>query len=102
MEVSLKSSRTWKRATVLSTAVALVAIFLIPSFVRTTANSTQPPQAAATRVSVTAHTPAHYDCGFDPHGADDAIANHQMNALRRSRQFTTQRTSAVRPHNFDH
>src|SRR5205814_486493 len=70
-------------------------------FARTKADSKPTSNESGTRVSITARRPSGYDCGFDARGAEEAIANHRMNALRRSHQFIAASARDIQPHSYD-
>ena len=62
------------RLSAIAIALAMLALSIAPS------SATSQPRARGL------HEPRPFDCGFDPHGAQEELAQGRMRALRRSRQ----------------
>lgn len=82
-------------------AGALAALVLVLSITRTNASNRQTPDNNRTRVHPGGRVPSSYDCGFDGRGAEEAIARHQMHALRSPYQLTVGSRQTDSPRSFD-
>jgi hypothetical protein len=106
MDASSSETNRLRQATVSPTrtvwfAVALAAFVLVLSFARTNADNRQALDDNGKHAQPTDRATAAYDCGFDRRGAEEAIARHQMHALRAPYQLMVRRPQADRPRNFD-
>jgi hypothetical protein len=82
-------------------AGALAALFFASSFTKTNADIKPAPSEDGERVRLTVYAQSAYDCGFDAHGAEEAIARHLMHTLRSSHQLAVRSTQSTAPHSLD-
>lgn len=76
-------------------AGALAAFILALTFASTRASITPSPNQDEARVRVTVRALPRFACGFDAHGAEEALALHQMHALRARDRFAPQSTPHI-------
>src|ERR1051325_7648009 len=87
MDASSKANRAFKqgaasRSQFVWIAVLLAAFIVALSFARAHAGVKPAANQDETRVRLTINTLPHFDCGYEPRGAEEAIARHQMHARR--------------------
>ena len=82
-------------------AGVLAALLFALSLAGANADSKPQPGEDGERVRLTVHAPSAYDCGFDAHGDEEAIARHRMHALRSSYQLAARSTPNPAPRSLD-
>ena len=76
-------------------AGALTAFVLVLTFAGTRASVVPAASQDGERVRVTVRALPRFDCGFDAHGAEEAIARHQTHALRSRDRFAAQSANHI-------